>query len=246
MPTLPSSASHFVRGAVLLCVALAAWPCRAQVSAAGQPQAENLLSLSASATVEVTRDVLGLVFSTQREAADAATVQAQLMQALEPALAEARKLARTGQVEVSTGNFSVYPRYAPKGGVTQWQGTVELRVEGRDVDALTRLVPRITTLSVARVGYSLSREAREKLQSEVSGQAIARYRSQAEAYAKAFGFSAVTLRSVEIHSQDSAQPPVPVMRASRAGAAMAAEEALPVEAGKASVSTTVSGTVQMK
>jgi len=246
MPTLPSFAPRFMRGAALLCVALAAWPCRAQVSLAGQPQAENLLSLSASATVEVTRDVLELVFSTQRDAADAATVQAQLMQALEPALAEARRLARPGQVEVSTGNFSVYPRYAPKGGVTQWQGTVELRVEGRDVDALTRLVPRITTLSVARVGYSLSREAREKVQSEVSGQAIARFRSQAEAYARAFGFSVVTLRSVEVHSQDSAHPPVPVMRAARAGAAMAAEEALPVEAGKASVSTTVSGTVQMK
>jgi predicted secreted protein len=36
------------------------------------------------------------------------------------------------------------------------------------------------------------------------------------------------------------------MRAARAGAAMLADEALPVEAGKASVSTTVSGTVQMR
>jgi predicted secreted protein len=235
-----------LRRVAALCAVLAAWPCAAQVSASGQPQSENLLSLSASATVDVPRDVLELVFSTQREAPDASTVQTQLMQALEPALAEARKLARPGQVEVSTGNFAVYPRYAPKGGVTQWQGSVELRVEGRDIDALTRLVPRITTLSVARVGYSLSREAREKVQSEVSGRAIARFRSQAEAYAKAFGFSAITLRNVEVQSQDSAHPPVPVMRAARAGAAMLADEAMPVEAGKASVSITVSGTVQMR
>jgi len=206
----------------------------------------NLLTLSASASVEVTRDVLGLVFSTQREGADAAAVQSQLVQALEPALAEARKLAKPGQVEVSTGNFSVFPRYAPKGGITQWQGSVELRVEGRDIDALTRLVPRITTLNVARVGYSLSREAREKVQADVAAQAIARFRSQAEAYAKAFGFTAVTLRSVEISSHDSANPPMPVFRAARAGGAMAADEALPVEAGNASVSTTVNGTVQMK
>jgi len=246
MPLLPLPAPQGLRCAALMCAAVAAWPCAAQVSAPGQPQAENLLSLSASASVDVARDVLELVFSTQREAADAATVQTQLVQALEPALAEARKLARPGQVELSTGNFAVYPRYAPKGGVTQWQGSVELRVEGRDIDALTRLVPRITTLSVARVGYSLSREAREKVQSEVSASAIARFRSQADAYAKAFGFSAFTLRNVEIHSQDGAHPPVPVMRAARAGAAMLADEALPVEAGKASVSTTVSGTVQMR
>jgi len=231
----------------LLCVAL---PLQAQTSPQTSSQtpgtADNLLTLSASASVEVTRDVLGLVFSTQREGADAAAVQSQLVQALEPALAEARKLAKPGQVEVSTGNFSVFPRYAPKGGITQWQGTVELRVEGRDIDALTRLVPRITTLSVARVGYSLSREARDKVQADVAAQAIARFRSQAEAYAKAFGFTAVTLRSVEISSHDSANPPMPVFRAARAGGAMAADEALPVEAGNASVSTTVNGTVQMK
>lgn len=227
----------------LLCVAL---PLQAQTVPQTPGTADNLLTLSATASVEVIRDVLGLVFSTQREGADAAAVQSQLVQALEPALAEARKLAKPGQVEVSTGNFSVFPRYAPKGGVTQWQGTVELRVEGRDIDALTRLVPRITTLSVARVGYSLSREARDKVQADVAAQAIARFRSQAEAYAKAFGFTAVTLRSVEVNSQDNANPPMPMFRAVRADAAMAAEEALPVEAGKASVSTTVSGTVQMK
>ena len=234
---------HHAQRLALLCVAVPAW---AQTVPPAQGTVDNLLTLSASASVEVTRDVLGLVFSTQREGADAAAVQAQLMQALEPALTEARKLAKPGQVEVSTGNFSVFPRYAPKGGVTQWQGTVELRLEGRDIEALTRLVPRITTLSVARVGYSLSREARDKVHSDVAAQAIARFRSQAEAYAKAFGFTAVTLRSVEVNSQDNANPPMPMFRAARAGAAMTADEALPVEAGKASVSTTVTGTVQMR
>jgi predicted secreted protein len=231
------------RTAALLFVAL---PLQAQTVPHAVASADNLLTLSATASVDVTRDLLGLVFSTQREGADAAAVQSQLVQALEPALAEARRLARPGQMEVSTGNFSVFPRYAPKGGITQWQGTVELLVEGRDVETLTRLVPRITTLSVAGVGYSLSREARDKVQADVAAQAIARFRSQAEAYAKAFGFNAVTLRSVEVNNQDNAHSPMPVFRAARAGAAMAADEALPVEAGKASVSTTVSGTVQMK
>ncbi len=221
-------------------------PLRAQGFSAGPGNADNLLTLSASASVEVTRDLLSLVFSTQREGADAAAVQSQLVQALDAALAEARKMARAGQVEVSTGNFSVLPRYAPKGGIAQWQGTVELQVQGRDIETLTRLLPRITTLSVARVGYSLSREARDKVQAEVDAQAIARFRSQAELHAKAFGFNAVTLRSVELHQNDGANPPMPMFRAARAGMAMAADEALPVEAGKASVSTTVSGTVQMK
>jgi predicted secreted protein len=168
------------------------------------------------------------------------------MQALEPALAEARKVARPDAVEVSTGNFSVMPRYAPKGEIARWAGTVELRVEGRDVETLTRLVGRIQTLSVAHVAYSLSREARERVQADVSAQAIARFRGQAETYAKAFGFSTYSLREVQLNTNESPNPPVPVFRAARADATMAAEAALPVVAGRASVSTTVSGTVRMQ
>ncbi len=218
----------------------------AQVPATMPASEANLLTLSVSATVEVPHDVLAITFATQREAPDAATVQSQLMQALEPALAEARKVARPDAVEVSTGNFSVMPRYAPKGEVTRWAGTVELRVEGRDVATLTRLVGRIQTLSVAHVAYSLSREARDKVQADVSAQAIARFRSQAQAHAKAFGFGAYTLREVQLNTNESPNPPMPMFRAARADAAMTAEAALPVEAGRASVSTTVSGTVRMQ
>ena len=221
-----------------LCVAMALPAARAE-----QPPVANQLSLSASATMEVTNDVLAIVFSTQREGTDAAAVQAQLSQALNTALAEARKSARPGQVDVSTGNFAVYPRYMPKGEPTRWQGTAELRAEGRDFDALTKLVGRIQSLSVAQVGYRLSREAREKAEAEVSAQAIARFRAQAEAHARAFGFGSVTLRAVEVGSNASAAP-MPRFKAASADMAMSAQ--LPVAAGNSEVSVVVSGSVQMQ
>jgi predicted secreted protein len=209
------------------------------------PPVANQLSLSASASTEVTNDILVITFATQREGVDPAAVQAHLTQAVNAALAEARKAAQPGQVEISTGNFSVQPRYAPKGEPMKWQGMAELRAEGRDFDALTRLVSRIQTLSVASVGYRLSREARDKVQGEVSAQAIARFRSQAEAYAKAFGFSGVTLRAVEVSTGEAFAPPIPRYRMASADMA-AAPPPLPVEAGKSSVTATVSGSVQMK
>lgn len=229
-------------GAAALVTALAATVAWAQAPSPLPPQ--NVMSLSASASVEVTRDLLNLVLSTTREGPDAAAVQAQLVQALDAALAEARKAAKPGQVEVSTGNFSLHPRYTPKGGISQWQGTAELRVEGRDTQAITNLVARIRTLTVARVGYTLSREARQKVEGEVAAEAIARFRAKAEAYAKQFGFGAVTLREVQVSNDEVAHfGPQPVARAM---AADATAEALPVEAGKASVTATVSGSVQMK
>ena len=105
---------------------------------AGAAHAEQLplqgvVSLSASATVEVTKDLLNVVLSTTREGQDAATVQTQLKQALDAALAEARRQAKPGQIDIQTGNFSLYPRYAPKGGINGWQGTAELVIEGKDL-----------------------------------------------------------------------------------------------------------------
>jgi len=205
----------------------------------------NQLSLSASASTEVTNDILVITFSTQREGVDPTVVQSHLTQALNTALAEARKAAQPGQVDISTGSFSVQPRYAPKGEPIKWQGVAELRAEGRDFEALTRLVGRIQTLSVAQVGYRLSREARDKAQAEVSAQAITRFRSQAEAYAKGFGFGGMTLRAVDVNTGEAFAPPQPRFRVASAEMAAAAPP-LPVEAGKSSVTATVSGSVQMK
>jgi predicted secreted protein len=229
--------------AAVLCLA-AALPAAQAAPGDAPVLVANQLSLSASASVEVANDMLSIVFSTQREGVDPAAVQAQLTQALNAALAEARKAARPGQVDISTGHFSVQPRYMPKGEPTRWQGTAELRAEGRDFDALTQLVSRIQSLSVSQVGYRLSREAREKAEAEAGAQAIARFRAQAESHARAFGFSAVTLRAVEVSSNASG-PPMPRFRAAGAELAMAAAP-LPVAAGQAEVSVTVSGSVQMQ
>ncbi|MBY0234703.1 MAG: hypothetical protein K2W93_06975, partial [Burkholderiaceae bacterium] len=72
-------------------------------AAAGQPGADSLprdrLNLQATASVEVTRDVLGVTFTSTKEGTDAAAVQTALKQALDAALAEARKLAKPGQVD---------------------------------------------------------------------------------------------------------------------------------------------------
>jgi predicted secreted protein len=171
-------------------------------------------------------------------------VQTQLRQALDAALGEARKAAKVGQVEVQTGAFSLYPRYNPKGGITGWQGSTELVVEGRDTQAIAQLTGRVQTLAIARVAFSLSREARQKVEGDVSAQAIERFRARADAVSKQFGFASYTVREVTVSSDSPIVMAQPMLRAQvmRAGAE---DAALPVEAGKASVTATVSGSVQM-
>ena len=220
----------------------AALPAAAQSAA---PSPLNQLSLSASASVEVTMDTLALTFSTSGEGADAAALQGQLKRSLDAALAEARKVARPGQIEVRSGNFSLYPRYTAKGVANGWRGSAEIQVEGRDSSGIAQLAGRIATMNIAGVEYALSREAREKLEAEVGAQAIASFRARADAMSRQFGFSGNSVREVQVNSGGPQRfPPAPMLRAQ---AAMAAADApLPVEAGKTTVSVTVSGTVQMQ
>ncbi len=209
------------------------------------PVPQNVVSLSATASVEVVRDWLTVAFSTTREGSDAAVVQAQLKQALDAALAEARKVAKPGLLEVQTGQFSLQPRYAPKGGtITGWQGSTELVVEGRDTQAIAQLSGRINTLTIARTGFSLSREARQKVEGDVAAQAIERFRARAETVSKQFGFAGYTLREVAVNTEGGVSPPMPMYRM-QAQRAEVADAALPVEAGKAVVTASVNGSVQM-
>ena len=214
------------------------------VNAAELPPPLDRLSLSASASVEVTRDVLGVTLSTTKEGSDAAGVQVALKQALDAALSEARKVAKPGQIEVQTGNFSLYPRYAPKGsGITGWQGSAELLIEGKDTAAIAQLVGRISSLTIARVGYSLSKEQREKVEGEVSAQAIARYKARAADYARQFGYGGYRIAEVNVNTAEATPMMAQAAPMRMKTMAMAADEALPVEAGKANVSVTVNGVV---
>lgn len=227
----------------LFLIAIAA-PARAEVAAP-----IGVLGLTASASVDVAKDLLSVTLSTTKEGSDANVVQTQLKQALDAALAEAKKAVRPGQLDVQTGNFSLYPRYSSgsnsaKPAITGWQGTAEVVVEGRDMAAIGQLTGRITTMTIARVGYRLSRDAGQKVESDIAAEAIAAFRAKAANYAKQFGYGSYEVREVNIATSEPQNGPVPMMRMQ--AAAVSQGEALAVEPGKATVTATVNGSIRMK
>jgi len=230
--------------ASLLCVSVIADSVRADT-----PPPLGVLGLSASASVEVVKDVVAVTLSTSREGSDANAVQAQLKQALDAALAEAKKVARPGQIDVQTGNLSIYPRYANTPGsarpaISSWQGSVELIVEGRDIVAIGQLTGRITTMTIAGVAQRLSREASQRVDADLAAEAVAAFRAKAQSYARMFGYDSYVVREVTMMTGDPQQGPMPRMRMQ--AAATGGSEALSIEPGRALVTATVSGTVQMK
>jgi predicted secreted protein len=228
---------------LLACAAQAAPPLAVLQSA---PQ--NVVNLSAEASREVPQDLLSITLAVTRDGPEAAAVQSQMRQTLEAALTEARKVVRPGLLDLRTGAFSLYPRYSPKpaGGnaINGWQGRAELVIEGSDTAAISQLAGRLAGLTVARVAFSLSREAREKVEAEVAAMAIGRFKARAESYAQQFGFGSYSLREVAVGGAEAGGLPQPVFRVAAMGTRVG-DEAQPVEPGKTTVSVTVSGSIQL-
>lgn len=206
---------------------------------------QNIVQLSANAAVEAQQDILTISMSTTREASDANTVQTQLKTALDSALMEAKKGSQPGQLDVRTGNFSLYPRYSKDGKINGWQGTTELVLEGRDFSKISAVAGKIQTLTVGNVAFSLSREQRAKVETEAQHTAIDRFRAKAADIAKSFGMGNYSVREVTVSAGDQAYTPRP--RMAEVSMKMASSDvAVPVEAGKSTVMVTVNGSVQLR
>ena len=206
---------------------------------------QNVAQLSASGSVEVQQDLLSIAMNTTASGADANTVQTQLKQALDAALAIARPAVLPGQLDLRTGNFSLYPRYDKNGKINGWQGTTELILDGRDFTRITSTAGKIQSLTMGNVSFALSREQRTKVEAEAQTIAIDRFKAKAIEVSKSFGFSSYTLREVSINADDQSFPPRPRMVAMQAKSADA-ESAVSVQAGKSTVLVNVNGSVQMR
>lgn len=209
------------------------------------PVLQNVVHLSAQGALEVEQDLLSIAMSTTRDGSDPALVQSQLTSAIDAALVQARKVAQPGQLEVRSGNFSLYPRYGRDGKSIGWQGTAELILEGRDFALISATAARMPALSVGSVNFGLSRAQRAKVEGEAQSMAIERFKARAADVARSFGFGGYTLREVNVSASDSGPTPRPQMMAMQARAAES-QAPVPVEAGKSTVAVTVSGSVQLK
>lgn len=207
----------------------------------------QVVHLTASAVREVPQDWLTIQLQVTREGTDAGQVQAQLRSALDGALESARAKAKPQAMEVRTGQFALHPRYGSNGRITGWQGQAELVLEGRDFGLISRTAAGLNPLVVSGSGFSLSRQARRQLESDVQREAISQFRGKADEVAQAFGYSGYTLRQVSVSSADGGQgQPRPMMMAARVDKAMEADMAVPVEAGKDTVQVTVTGSINLR
>ncbi|NLP61754.1 SIMPL domain-containing protein [Paraburkholderia sacchari] len=228
--------------AVPLAMTLAPGAAFAQSDARYQPA--GVLSLSAQASAEVPQDVVTITLFYEQEAKDPASLTATLNQRADQALQKAKGVAG---VTARSGQFSIYPSTDRDGRISAWRGRTEVVLESHDFSAASKLAGDIASvMQVGNVQFSLSPEAQRAAEQKLSGQAIASFREQAAANARAFGYSGYTVRDVNVGHQGVMPRPLMMMSARAMSADAKAAPPVPLEGGTSTVTVNVSGSVQMK
>ncbi|MBN3809309.1 SIMPL domain-containing protein [Paraburkholderia sp. Ac-20347] len=224
-------------------LALTLAPSAAFAQSDARYQPSGVLSLSAQASAEVPQDVVTITLFYEQEASDPASLTSTLNQRADSALQKAKGV---DGVTARSGQFSIYPSTDRDGRISAWRGRTEVVLESRNFAAASKLAGDISSvMQVGNVAFSLSPEAQRAAEQKLSSEAIASFRDQASANARAFGYSGYAIRDVNVGH--SGVPPRPMMMMSaRAASADAKMAPMPLEGGTSTVTVNVSGSVQMK
>jgi predicted secreted protein len=209
-------------------------------------QGSQIVHLSASASAQVTQDWLVMTLATQKEGADAATVQKQIKTQLASALAMAQASAQAGLLDVSTGQLSVSPRYGRDGKTNGWTGVAELVLQGRDLDRITSVAGRVQGMAVSQVQWEVSPELKRQTEGRIQGQAVAQFQSRASALATSFGFGSYGLREVRVTNQETSGEHPQLRMVSAQMDAAPSPMPIPAQAGQSRVTVNLTGSIQLK
>jgi predicted secreted protein len=207
-----------------------------------QMQPAGVLSLSAQASAEVQQDVVTITLFYEQQASDPSSLTNTLNQRAGAALQRAKGVSG---VTAHSGQFSVFPSTDRDGRISAWRGRTEVILESHDFAAASKLAGDLSSImQVGNVQFSLSPEAQRTAERKLSDEAIASFRDQAAAGARAFGYSGYTIREVNINQMGTPRPMMAMVHTMAAEGRTAAP--LSLEGGTSTVTVNVSGSVQMK
>ena len=235
----------FLAVTTLLAVGILNAPSYGNTTVGPPVPARDVLTLDATVASEVTPDLAVITLAAEAAGADAAALTREVQQAINAGLALAKA---TRDIEARTGGFSTQPRWNTKGGRDGWTVRAELILKSRDFGTLGTLAGRLAQqkLMIVSSGFETSRELREREEAALIERGIAAFQAKARTAAQAFGFTGFTLREVNLGTIGGELRPQPrPMLARAAEMAAAPPEPVAMEAGRVTMTLSVSGSVQL-
>ncbi len=218
-----------------------AWLLISVSASADSVESNNRVSFSASASREVSTDLLVVRLFVQHEARTQRKAADEVNKVMAWAM---EKVKADDAVKGQTMDYRTHPVYDQR-KVRAWQVRQTLRLRSADAAAVTALLAELQTrMGIESVSREISNERRKQIEHELTADAIASFLSQAKLIATAFGRSEFELISSHINTSGSGGPR-PMTLQSRA-MSVAAEVAAPtIEGGEQTVNVQINGTVEL-
>lgn len=211
------------------------------VSFAAASQAGALIDLAAEASRPAANDMVRASVYSEASGSNPADLARQV----NGNISEALKLIREKKgVTVKSGNQSTYPIYTQSRKIDGWRMRSELLIESKDFGAVSELLGRLQQmrLAVGDIAQMPSPETRRQVEDEAMREAIRAFQNRAAVVAEQLGKD---WKIKQMHINQGGGSPVPIMRGARA-AMLAAEAApAPIEAGESTITTNVSGQIEL-
>lgn len=216
----------------------------AQVAPPAPPRPElPQLSLEAAAAADVAQDKVEITLGSDYDGTDQAKVSEQLNKLLTATLAEAK---RNPKVDSRSGSYRVWANTDKTGKITGWRGRAEIILESKDFVAASTLAGDLSkSMAVSNINFSLSREAREAEEQRLLVEAAKAFRARAASASQAFGFGGYNVKQLDLSGSGTVYQPRPMMAMRASSAEAKFSDAVPMEAGKATVTVSVRGTVEL-
>jgi predicted secreted protein len=153
---------------------------------------------------------------------------------------------KTAAIKVRTGAYQTYPVYSEKNKVQRWRGQQELFLEGREVDKLSELVGTLQSrLQMQSMQFSVSPDARRKVQDVLIEEVLQAYKKRAELVSKSLGAAGYDIMNISIQTSGHIYPP-PVRMESMRAVSKASVESPAMEAGTSRVSVQANGSIHLQ
>ncbi len=229
-----------VRTAFALATGLAA------AAALAQPAPEprfNQVDLQAEVSREVQNDLMTATLVAEANDPSAAQVADQLNRLTAEALKTAGEFK---MIKARSGFTNTFPVYDRANKLTGWRGRSEIRLESKDVAAMSTLIGRLqSSLQLGAVQFTVSPEVRRQVQNDLLTEAVAAFRDRADVATKALGGQSYKIRRVSLNTGGFVPGPRPMM-AERAVAGSSPVPPPSFEGGTSTVQVNANGTVEVE
>lgn len=152
-------------------------------------------------------------------------------------------------IEVQAEGITNYADYDQKGNkVIGWVAEGRVRLVGKNFDAIANVLENLgDDVAIAQVDFTVSKEKMASLEDEMTLEIIKQFQHKAEVIQKGLNASKYTLSDVQLNTPNGEVPHYETRMYSAAmmsKMALAESNALPLEAGKQTISATASGKVK--